>query len=891
MSQYLINHAIQNVWCAPDQDQQEIIQPARVGPAGGQTSRVTINWETVPLPEQNNLQQYWRVFVLGPLPAHIYNLPTQENAWIPLEKVCQDQSLFIHLYTDDGITYPLSLGYLRQIHDGTYVLALRYTQSIPIDFENEDLFVRLYSNAYFRSQRWRGSENAALETIIVRGGVVGQDFTPSQVQGLYTSIPRRDVGHTFFFRNGYLVNSLQANTLTNGESIELIHDRSIKRVEHYSLDDVDAFESVLDEKDKLILYPRFIGETIDYHDDVDFYITRTRNTGLNWKGVLYHKNTPDSVRMLTHNAYAVVDQYIAGFQSANPWLLANHAEEGWDGSQVARVSVYVRHAGYHRELENEASRINELYKLPLSKIRECLSGMNALVPEWRAENLERNNYVRMMDAPRSAIDTDFAADAYGYNAVTQICYPALHTLQGTGDNRSVRRVGEFLQTSVFSYNAGGLLTGVRAHPGGETIVPAPPINQARSVELLADELYESKGRTFYGHTIVNADEPIESIGFRCYVCGYADGFPTEEWRDVTGDSNYYEISENGRSILWNNSLLNTINEYPATRLGGHVWFQREIPFVSAYPGVIEFSLSTDNVWRYPFTTNSEVLMYRPDTVPYGQLEVYMGEETAHKTTLIENVDYYVQWPRIVITKVPPALPGSGLKISVRCQGFCGNDLSRILPRDQGWVRGGLVSANGRYDIRNDRNFKVVVGGKVRLPSQVKFSETDQTGAAQVNGEPYAVVDIIQPVDRLLGRNTETFRDDAVNVDDRVEDYVSQIDPGTEPEDPSAIPTLYRLYEPLVSYLIHSLKDGWMGEGELETDYTINDIDAWIEPFKYFLDFSPILHEVDENYVTVTPHQYDTTMSLTLPQYRFIHRVIINYFDDRIDLTGFVTIED
>lgn len=891
MTQFLINHAIQNVWCAPDQDQQEIIVPARVGPSGGTTSRVSVNWENVPLPEQDNLQQYWRVFVLGPLPSHIYNLPTEENFWMTLEQVCREQSIFIHLYTQSGITHPLSNGYLRQIHDGTYIIALRYDAGIPIDFEVDDLYVRLYSNAYFKSQRWKNSGYATLDTIVVKGGVIGKDLTPTQVQGLYTSIPQRDVGHTFFYKNGRLVNALNANSLVNGDVVEIIHDRSIKRVEHFYLNDVDAFESILDQKDKYILYPHEVGSTIDYHDDVDFYITRFNDGGSVWNGILYHKNQEDAVRMLTHNSYSVVSQYISGYQDDNPWLKPNSTETGWTGSQPARISIYVRHAGYRRELVNEHNRINELYLLPLNKIRECLSGINSLVPEWRAENLEQSGYAWLMDAPRNAITSDAVADAYGYNATTQVCYPAVMPLIGNGDNRYVNRPGDFLGTSVFSYNAGGLLTGVKAHSGGETISPAAPVNQARSVELLAQTLFESKGRTFYGTPVVTVNDQLEKLGFRCYVCGYDGGFPTEQWRDVTDETAYYEISDNGRSIIWDTTLLTTTNEYPAVRVGEHIWYQREIPFVSAYPGTVEFSLSTENNWSYPSISNPAVPMYRPDTVPYGQIEVYMGTSPSALSTLHEDIDYYVVWPRVVITKVPPALPGNGLIISVRCTTFCRNDMSRYKSRDQGWVNNGLVSSNGRYDVRNDRNFKVVVGGKFRLPSQVKFSEDDTTGALQTNGEPYSVIDIIQPTERLLGRDTEAYRDISVEVDERVADYVSQINPGIPETHPNPLPGLYRLYEPLVSRLIHRLKEGWLNDGELETNYTINDIDEWIEPYKYLLDFSPVLNGIDRNYVSITPHQYDETMSLTLPQYRFIDRVIDGYFGGEIDLTGYVTVED
>lgn len=890
MPQVLVNHAINNVWCAPDQDQQVIVQPARVGPPGGLLSRATVNWESVSLPEPENRGKFWRVFVLGNLPPHLYNLPTAENVWIPLVDVCKDQGILVHAYTLGGVTYPLSSGYMRMIHDGTYVLAFRSLRNIPIDFENDTLNVRLYSNAYFRSQRWSTNPNGSLQPITAMGGIIGVDFTKSQWLGMVNTLPQQTVGHTFKYKNGYLVSTLTSSSITDGDYVEIVHDRSIKRVETYSLDDLDSFASIRDAKNKYIVYPSYVGDTIDFYDDVDFFLSRMDNGGTQWRGVLYNQNEDDGVRMLTHNSYSIPHQYVDDYKGRHTWLDKFSTDTNWDNGQGISLTVYVRHSGYERKLVDEHHRINELYRMPLSNIKEAMSGMNSLVPEWRAENLEDSGYVKLMDADRNSITDDVVADAYGYNAASKVMYPAIVDVEGAGDNRIAYREGEFLWPSIFSYDADGLLVGVREHNNGEVITPPVPVNRSRKLELLEDRLLEDVGNTFYGHLIVTAAEELVKVGFRCYVCDIVSGFPSEEWRDVTGDSNYYEISADGKSVEWKDNIISATNEYPAVRLGKHTWYRGEIPFVSAYSGAIEFDMSTTNSWSYPSTGDAPIQTYRPDTIPYGQVEVYAGTDKTRMQTLVQGIDYYVEWPKIVVVKAFNATPGNDLFLAARASSFCRDDLSMYPPREVGWVRDGLVSADDRRDTRNDRNCKIIVGGKMKTIDQVKLSEED-SGAPQINGQPFAVVDIIQPYEPVLSRNTETYRDISVEVDERVSDYVTTVDPGTPPAEVFPLPELYHLYDPFVSRLAHALKTGWLGNGELDQPYDINQIDTWVTPYKHLLDFDPILNGVSEVFATVTAHQYDQPMTLTLAQYRFIDRVVQNYLNGKILLSGQFIVEN
>ena len=50
MHEYLVNHALENVWCSPTQDNQLVFAPKRVTPARGALNYATVLGDTLELP-------------------------------------------------------------------------------------------------------------------------------------------------------------------------------------------------------------------------------------------------------------------------------------------------------------------------------------------------------------------------------------------------------------------------------------------------------------------------------------------------------------------------------------------------------------------------------------------------------------------------------------------------------------------------------------------------------------------------------------------------------------------------------------------------------------------------------------------------------------------------
>lgn len=88
------------------------------------------------------------------------------------------------------------------------------------------------------------------------------------------------VGETYAYHNGWLVNDLRPSRVSPGDVIEYVYDSSVYRVVDFAVKDLETYESTLDSKRKYLLnYPEFNNATIDFEDDIDFYLFKREDDG------------------------------------------------------------------------------------------------------------------------------------------------------------------------------------------------------------------------------------------------------------------------------------------------------------------------------------------------------------------------------------------------------------------------------------------------------------------------------------------------------------------------------------------------------------------------------------------------------------------------------------
>lgn len=854
---YLEDHALKNVWCAPGQDRQSITQPARLSPPGGVWNYVQVGWRQHTLPLQGIRMHVYMVGQLHPL---FMGLFPQQYRWVLLSDAMNQMTMIADLYTDEGECLPRFEAWYMIDADRNLIICVRDPKpNINVDLNTEALYLRVYSNAFYQSLRHLNNPN----TLQTAGQRVVNTQQILDLQTKFQQLQQIGEGLVYAFVNGYKVQQIDLFTCKVGDVVEYIYDPSVYKVVTWTIQDLRTFDSLLDLKTKYLLhYAGDMDNQIDYQDDIDFFLVNPNGVTTNrYKGIYMHRNGGDTIRMVTHRDYSVVVPYIvtwAGYQN-------------WADINGLHIRMHVRYGGLDRGLVFEDSRIQELYKMQDADIVNALLGTQSTVSVWRADYLENSAYCALMRSPVPCLPEQTVEQAYGYNAISKLVADT-PAFTRTESQQTVVDVPYLLQQNAvaYEYDASGYLMGYYQSPGGSIYKCAN--TGAVKVEMIAgvgdtqlDELYGTNNITL-----------ATGVDYRMYTCPIVNGVPNNVWTDVTGTAAY--IVNNG-VLQWNLDLTKTY-----TLLRGNRNVLAYSLSLTPSEGVIEFSL-TQRMRR-----NGQISTWVMQ-IPQGELVLFLN-----KRSLIKDVDYFVQFPKIVIvnkaflTDNPATTPQ---QVDVRFSGHCKSDLSlENTEDDRGFIVDGLLSANNRFDLRDDKVLRIIAGGSLYDRSELEFAETDSGvgGLQPKNGLPYLIRDIVVPMRGLTTADTYTLRAHSLVIDQEVSDYLSSKIPEPPLPQPVVIPALYRLYSPFLSKIIYDLQSGVLNDQRMYGPMSTALAMQIVQPYEYLLAFDPSQQATltDPNYTIVDPTNVMTAIMLNAYQYRLVMLVAKQYCPT-VQLNQFISV--
>lgn len=861
MGDFLQRHAYTNVWCTPNQDKQTIFQPARLTKDNGTWGSIKVMWRTHKLPDANSR---FHVYQIGQIYPMLLGLTNKMGQWVSVAQACKDESLITDLYTATGVQIHRTQSYYMVTPEKNLILAVRIPNrtKVPVDLNTDDLFVRLYTNAYYNSLR----ADTADDIIHVEGRLVVTNQDILTVQQSLQTWNTRGFGHCYCFVNGFRVDTINLLTAKVGDLIEFVYDGSIKMVATFPIAALEQFTSTLDQVNKYLLHHSQPSDMIDYIDDIDVFLTRPLPNN-RYKGIYFHKNNEKALRMVTHKDYSIPVQYLASYVQMLPDLGGNVDD--------LTIELHIRHSGYERPLVLEHQRIAQLYSMDDADTFRAMIGIDATVSVWEAPALENSGYTALMRKDLGGISTEMVQNAYGYNAVSKLLGDTpSHVLDMSGMKYINVPIGLQEGSTAYEYDADGLLTGVFVHTSGAVYVCNS--TDTALVEMIygiaSESLQTSWGAQNY---------PLEAgHNYRFYTCGRTGGVLDNNWVDRTGSSAYAII--NGVA-QWSVNMTNT---YPLIR--GN---RNHLSYTLDYMAVDSLITFTLREWR------ADLGAYRVLPFPPGKIDIFLNGRS-----LIEKLDYFIDFPLVVITnKEYLQNPDEETqRITVRMTGFCDEEMNYEQVKDVGYVRYGVLSMNNRYDVRDDKVNRIIVDGALYRYDELDYAEGDfdiHVIDAR-NGAPYAITDIVVPMNDYL-HPTDTQDDPTYRlrklsqaVDEEISDYLSLKIPEKDPEEPSAIPARYQVVSPFFSKIIYDLLSGSLWEERFVEHYGEDYVQEVCAPYEYLLNTDPIKEGLTPNpdFVIIHPHNLNNYVDMGIYQFKFLNRVVQVYGQGKIDISSHVRLE-
>ncbi len=860
---YLVHHAIKNVWCTPRQDQQVIIKPAKLTPKHGVSKSAKLMWRYIPTPDQTSR---WHIYQIGGTHPIAFNLFAKCYSWIKISEACEKQSLLADLYITSGYKIPVSDSYYAYSADHNLIIAVRANPKMPYDLNLHDLYLRVYSNAFYGSPR---ANNIGTPKVKIDGRTIEANTDRSVLKSFYQSCSGLP-GHAWIYINAVLYESWVDALMPIGSYVEVVYDASVRDIIKLKIGDMDTFESTLDKKKKYLLhYDDADPKQIDYQDDIDVYITRNHQAA-GYQGLFYNKNNEDAMRNLTHRDYSIVATYLRRY--ADTYELMAIPRSFIEPEDLYAI-MFIRNSGYQRDLVFVNSRIHELYKMKDLDVRRAMTGIDATVDVWKAHNLEADAYPEVMRSQCCDITNELVEKAYGYNSISKILGDTPSKPFDHNGEMSVE-VPYKLQygCTAYEYDNSGLLIGYHQHYVGRYYVVKNPATTY--VELIA-----GLGSPFIDeHKGIKQATLKDNYSYRVFQCTAVGGIPDNKWIDVTGSDKYTFEKVNGTyDFNWTDT---SVTAYPMVRSDKR-FLARDYE-ISLTDGALSFSLQQKV--NTPDGIKDQVMQ-----VPMGQIDIFLNGRS-----LIRDLDYFVVFPKVFIVNkkyLKRPINSEKQNVHIRFTGFASKQFELIDEGNRGFIEHGLLSNDSKYNIRDDKVLRIVVDGRLYTRDELQFSEftsgVSVTNAS--NGLPYLVKDILVPVSSHTTTDTYELRELSKVVDKAVSDYLTLKIPQPERNAPSAIPYKHQLYSPFCNRLIMDLKYNRLQLPVQDTGYTRQQVLEICRPYEWLLKFDPSQNSraQDGRYVLIHPHGYDSVIDLNKREYQFMNQVVILYCGEWVEMSQMV----
>lgn len=899
--QILRRHALKHAWVEPIQDTQHRIQPSRSSPRLGVHRIGKVYWRDIATPTAADptSKASYHIYPLGQIDPSTMSLKMERELWYRTDTLRKEQGVVIDVTLTNGAVIPPALCFLTFSNEGYFILAVQRSKTdygtcriintygeeelISASPDITELSIRFYHNATTHSQQWRkdNPDKYILDSAVekITGATAFQRFK-SKADAIVKRYAGKGMG--VYFLDGFIVDTPTTyHPKMLNKELRIDFDSTIREKIFFRGNVVTAYRSKLDPAyDKLLLVSPTQGRGVDYHDDVDFYLVQ-REAGIGYKGVRLDRMHPNSVRQVTHRGWGIRVDLVNDVIRANEWLV---------GINNIEILTVVRHGGMRRSLAHSSNRIADLLALPYAQQLSAMAERESNLAIWRASNLENSKYMKVMSANAEGITDIMVEEAYGYHAITKAVMKTFCKVDGgvidvdpgfcvPFSERIPLASERNTQRCVFWFDKNGHLLD---YGTDDTIRPWIKVPEKHRRTAVYAEVFLGRLETSGGYVGNHRDSETvvdDNWGYyshRNYCCGITNGLLDNKWFDVTGSAYVQDVAGNGKNpphVKWNYNLLAQAGLYPLTRFANTISVQTFRRHTGNIVGPIQIILTE-------FNNGFSNLM----GVAPGHVDVYMDNRP-----LIADLDYhYLSGGEIYIVK-KPAKPTT--TITVRHYGLANPETNEpFFSTDIGFVKNGKLSANNKYDPRQDRDFRLIIGGGLVAPDTVQFDEGGRATVVNYEGAPYCVDDYQPTIEHFTGMKTIPSLMTSRKVDQDVSTYLTPRIPTKLDGKEFLQGTRWQMFSPVMAHFIQLMLNGGLGDALLLEWEQLGTTAQNIESIgRRFSEFDPVLYRYDGNYIQVDPYPFDTLITVTAKQYQLLQQVNFLMLKDYLNLSPFIKV--
>lgn len=847
----VIAYANRHLWGNPENDKQFQVKIWRISPEVGEINNFAYmsKWRQTP-----KTKKRFHIYTAGGTHPGMWNFAAlfktrnPINKWVSASIMGNRRGVQVDFYDGLGRQYPRTKTWILVTQDGLVLIAFEHLDLYDIK-DTTNMFFRCYSTDMEITKSTDASNDIGnpyvYESVTYENALEYSNFATR-----CATVKARD-GFTGIFVNGIYNQSLpSSSTLAAGDVVEFWHDPTVKRVIYYNYTDAADFYSSLDSQRKLILHPPKDGDfTFNYFDDNDYYLI-----GPSGKGTYFHRNAESSIRQLTHADVSISTEQIQ---------VQSLAHTDLNDLTTLRIMVLQRETQWTLEFPWESQRIKYLYRLSDANIIKAMTGERSVLTEWEAANLESGPVMTYVRTKYPDITLEKINQALGYNAETLAISRTPMLIDIADGDSTVPIPATYINNCcIWEYDADGYLLGFYGLQNAYQFTPQYPT--CAKVEFT----YGQPSRDIH-YEIVDDDKILSGLPeLRVYISPFNIDTQTitGTLTDVTG-TDYYHY-DSGR-LVWDK--LDKAN-FRGVLVYDNIFLCHQFTLDH-----IDHSLcfSLDDVYQ-------NVLGNLP--ICFANIDVWINGKS-----LMDGIDWIFKDRKIFINSRQHLVEG-GQVITVRCTGQWEDPTKPKSECELGFVGGGVIGLNNRYNLREDRNTRIVINGKLMLLSELKTAELNLANdyTNPLNGYPYMVKHAYTPVRYAKDYDNHYLYSQARDADQRVSSYLTLYAEKNLLTVDQNMQDKYAMYSCFMNVVVNAIINGILAVPELNDNgsFIDQDVKDLCREYEWWLPVDPIIMNYDRRYFDVLPYANIDTVTVKNNEFTFLKQVNHLYLKDLLSIEGY-----
>lgn len=663
-------HAVSHAWGNPHRDMDFLLEPIMLNTTIGNRGFFRLGDVSYPTPDGNH---NWVLYEFPMATPKLVGLFSTTFGWRDMADIMKDESILIFPMLQRRMCVLKDVKLLH-LEDGSLLIALKAETHKDLLRFSSVLQLKLYSNSYF------AGEGTALGGVRSNSTVIATDNDTATFISDYNATGYEDKGTTMWFKNGFYIEKPAVSDVEVEDGLSYIWDSSGTKSFDVPLTSLKSFKSDRDGGAKyLILTPEFVNKDFIYHDDVTFMIC-SYDSDDKVIGVYYNRELPNDIRQVSQRDWALDVVKLNAIINENGINIPFNR---------AFVRVILREAvGSKLELE-DGQYLSDLYNLEYSERATIMTSTAHGFSPWYASTLENSAFAKWISRDISDLDDASVRDVYNYYGMQDVLQ--LPTKVDSGWQLpemakegclvlNMNDQGHVISQTVFTSSTFG---SGRYTPTDTAIKDI--IVYCGEIATTASSLEASSERL--GDTVDNFDEER-----------YFRTNKNSKWT-LARYKNDYVYDENLKVVNWTNIHLATEKFKRLSR-----YFTTRTMTVNYADIGKAISVFADG------TTPSSGL-------PFGRIDVWIdGKRATH------NLDYCFDGLKLYITSREYQDYSVSNKDTFELVFVAHGVPSDTENGDYGFIIKNMINHDNDFDLVNNRNFNLYVGGRRKSFDSVYLAE-------------------------------------------------------------------------------------------------------------------------------------------------------------------------